>query len=116
MTFDSPNSRRLKPDNGLVLPINWCNKEYKTNDSGIGYGAGTDWGFEWDHFDKEGSTDYDRYRFIKHVNTPNQSLYSYECMVPIGIKINSTEKWTTDKKGIPLAVQYSDSYFSDLGF
>ena len=50
------------------------------------------------------------------MNTPNQSLYSYECMVPIGIKINSTEKWTTDKKGIPLAVQYSDSYFSDLGF
>lgn len=116
MTFDSPNSRRLKPDNGLVLPINWCNKEYKTNDSGVGYGAGTDWGFEWDHFDKEGTTDYDRYRFIKHVNTPNQSLYSYECMVPVGIKINSTEKWTTDKKGIPLAVQYSDSYFSDLGF
>lgn len=116
MTFESPNSRRLKPDNGLTLPVYWYNNEYTTNSDGVGYGAGTDWGFEWDHFDKEGSTSYDRYRFLKHVNTPNKSLFSYENMIPIGIKINSTEKWRTDKKGIPIGVSYGDDFFSDLGF
>ena len=94
----------------------WVNKEYQTNSSGAGFGAGTDWGFEWDHFDNEASSSYVRYRFLKHVNTPDLSAYNYENTVPVGIKINSTEKWNTDKKGIPLGVSYTNTYFTDLGF
>ena len=116
LTFDTPNSYRLRPDNGLKLPVYWVNKEYQTNSSGAGFGAGTDWGFEWDHFDNEASSSYVRYRFLKHVNTPDLSAYNYENTVPVGIKINSTEKWNTDKKGIPLGVSYTNTYFTDLGF
>ena len=66
MTFDSPNSRRLKPESGMVLPVYFVNGEYQQNSDGVGYGAGTDWGFEWDHRDKEGSSGFDRYRFVRH--------------------------------------------------
>ena len=116
MKYESPNSRRLKPENGLKLPVHIYNTEYKTSD-GTGYGAGTDWGFQWDHIEKAGDTSFQRYRFVKHVNTPDKSLFSYDYMIPIGIKINSTEKWETENLRIPLAVSYNDAtFFSDLGF
>ena len=114
--YDSPNGRRLKPDNGYVLPVYWVNGEFTKNSDGVGYGAGTDWGFEWDQFDKESSSSYNRYRFVKHNDTPNTSLYSYDYMVPIGVTFNGTNKWRTENTGIPLAVTYGDNFFSDLGF
>lgn len=116
MTFDSPNSRRLKPESGMVLPVYFVNGEFQQNSDGVGYGAGTDWGFEWDHFDKEGSSSYDRYRFLRHIDTPNKSLYNYDNEVPINVSINGTNKWRTNNPGIPVASSYSDTYFSDLGF
>ena len=116
MNFDSPNSRRLKPESGMVLPVYFVNGEYQTNADGVGFGAGTDWGFEWDHFDKEGSSSYDRYRFLRHIDTPNKSLYNYDNEVPINVSINGTNKWRTNNPGIPVASSYSDTYFSDLGF
>ena len=116
LSYDSPNSRRLKPDNGLMLPVYFLNNELLTHSSGAGYGAGTDWGFEWDQFDNAENSSYDRYRFLKHTSTPNQSAYSYNFQVPVGVTINGTNKWRSENPKIPLSVTYGSNYFSDLGF
>ena len=116
LSFKSPNSRRLKPDNGLSLPVRFLNSELRSGSGGAAYGAGTDWGFEWDHFDNEGNTEYQRYRFLRHTSTPDKCIYSYDYTIPVGVTINGTDRWQTASPGIPHSETYGEGYFADLGF
>ncbi len=123
LKFDSPNSGRLMPHSFsgdvMHLPVHFQNSELTLSTaegSGAYYGSGTDMGFMWHHNDKEGSSDYVTYKFIKSASSPDKPYYSGSNQLPVGVTINGTDRWKTEGIGIPCGSVYSKSHFSDIGF
>ncbi len=123
LKFVSPNIKRLLPHNfsgnTFQLPVYFQNRELTISEvegHGAYYGAGTDLDFIWHQFDKESSSDYVTYKFLKSTKSPDKTYYYGENQLPVGMTINETSTWETDGIGIPCAEVVSESPFSNLGF
>ncbi len=121
LSFSSNSLYRAFPhhfetEDDFKLPVHFVNKELTKSSGGAYYGGGTDIGLIWHQYDYSSATSYTTYKFLRSTSSPGSSYYNEKNELPIEVKINDTQKWTTEGTVIRPQNRYSQSYFKDLGF
>ncbi len=121
LSFSSPFLYRAYPHHfssgdDFKLPVHFVNKELTKSSGGAYYGGGTDFGLIWHQYDYSSSTSHTTYKFLRSTSSPGSSYYNEKNELPIEVKINGTQKWTTEGTVVKSQNTYSKTYFEDLGF